>query len=42
MIGEGIVLTVVAVTGTRIKLGIEAPQEMSIRREEIPAEPKKE
>jgi carbon storage regulator len=34
-IGEGIVLTVVAVRGSQVRLGIEAPEEVTIRREEL-------
>jgi carbon storage regulator len=35
MLGEGIVITVVSVQGERVKLGIEAPLEMPVHREEI-------
>jgi carbon storage regulator len=35
IIGEGIVLTVVAVRGSQVRLGIEAPVEVTIRREEL-------
>jgi carbon storage regulator len=35
MIGEGVVLTVVAVCGSQVRLGIEAPVEVTIRREEF-------
>jgi carbon storage regulator len=35
MIGEGVVLTVVAVRGSQVRLGIEAPEEVTIRREEL-------
>ncbi len=37
VIGEGIVVTVVTIQGERVRLGIEAPPEVSIRREEIAA-----
>jgi len=36
-IGENIVLTVVEIKGTRVRLGIEAPKEISVRRAEVPA-----
>ncbi|MFO0957125.1 MAG: carbon storage regulator CsrA [Isosphaeraceae bacterium] len=35
MIGESIVLTVVRIQGDKIRLGIDAPQEVTIHREEI-------
>jgi carbon storage regulator len=35
LIGEGVVLTVVAVRGSQVRLGIEAPVEVTIRREEL-------
>ena len=35
-IGEGIVITVLQREGKHIRLGIEAPREFSIRREELP------
>lgn len=34
-IGEGGALTVVAVRGSQVRLGIEAPVEVTIRREEL-------
>lgn len=34
-IGDNIVITVVSVTDGRIRLGIEAPKEINIRREEL-------
>ncbi len=37
IIGENIVLVVVDVRGDRVRLGIEAPKEISIRREELAA-----
>jgi carbon storage regulator len=39
VIGERIVVTVVKVDGARVKIGIEAPHETSIRREELPPHP---
>lgn len=41
-IGDGITVTVVRVRGDKVQLGIEAPVEVPIRRDEVPAEPKKE
>ncbi|MEM7455686.1 MAG: carbon storage regulator [Planctomycetota bacterium] len=39
MLGESIVLTIVRVTGDRVRLGIEAPDDMLILRKELdPAE----
>ena len=34
-LGEDIVLTIVRVTGDRVRLGIEAPEDMLILREEL-------
>jgi len=39
-LGEGIVITVVRVSGDKVRLGIEAPEDMLILREEL--EPYKE
>ena len=39
-LGEGIVITVVRVSGGKVRLGIEAPEDMLILREEL--EPYKE
>ncbi len=39
MLGDSIVLTIVRVTGDRVRLGIEAPEDMLILRKELdPAE----
>ena len=35
MLGESIVLTIVRVTGDRVRLGIEAPDDMLILRKEL-------
>ena len=35
-VGESIVLTIVRVSGDRVRLGIEAPAEMHVRRGELP------
>jgi carbon storage regulator len=35
MIGEGVVVTVVAVRGSQVRLGIEAPVAVTIQREEL-------
>jgi carbon storage regulator len=37
VIGDNIVITVVEVRGDRVRLGIEAPQEVSIHRSEVHA-----
>jgi len=37
MIGDNIVITVVRVDGDKVRLGIDAPTEIPIRREELPA-----
>ena len=36
VIGSDIVLTVVAVKGNRVTIGIEAPQDVRVRRSELP------
>lgn len=38
-IGDGITLTVVKIDGNRVRLGIEAPRDVSIRREEMLTQP---
>lgn len=35
MLGEGVTITVVSVKGERVKLGIEAPPELPVHREEV-------
>ena len=43
MLGEDIVLTIVRVTGDRVRLGIEAPDDMLILRKELqPERPQQE
>lgn len=42
LIGEDVVVTVVAVGGERVKLGIEAPRETRVWRGELKDEPDKE
>lgn len=37
MLGESVVLTIVRVSGDRVRLGIEAPSDMLILREELNA-----
>jgi carbon storage regulator len=39
VIGETIVMTVVEVNGGRVRLGIEAPRDVPIRREELSSSP---
>lgn len=36
IIGDDIVITIVQINGGKVRLGIEAPQEIDIRREELP------
>ena len=36
VIGDGIVVTVVKVQGKQVRIGIEAPASVSIRRQELP------
>ncbi|MEK6235076.1 MAG: carbon storage regulator [Planctomycetales bacterium] len=38
-IGGDVYVTVVSVGGSRVRLGFEAPREISIRREELPPRP---
>jgi carbon storage regulator len=40
VIGEGIVITVVRIDGKRVRIGVQAPAEIGIRREEIPDDPR--
>jgi len=43
MLGDSIVLTIVRVSGDRVRVGIEAPSDMLILRKELdPNEPKSE
>lgn len=42
VIGDNIVITVVEVRGDRVRLGIEAPQEVPIHRSEVHAEIRRE
>lgn len=35
MIGEGIVITVVEIRGDKVRLGIEAPRDVSVHRKEV-------
>lgn len=35
VIGEGIVITIVEVGGSRVRLGIDAPADVSVNREEV-------
>ena len=39
MIGEEIVVTIVRISGGQVRLGIEAPADVSIRREELACRP---
>lgn len=38
-IGEGIEVTVIAVQGNRVRLGVAAPREVSVKRQELADEP---
>jgi len=40
MIGDNIVVTIVRVSGGQVRLGIEAPANVSIRREELASRPR--
>ncbi len=35
VIGEGIVITVVAINGDKVRLGVEAPKEIPVHRREV-------
>lgn len=39
VIGDRIVVTVVHIDGGRVKLGVEAPRQIGIRREELQVQP---
>jgi carbon storage regulator len=39
IIGDGVAVVVLAVHGQQVRLGIEAPKDVSIRREELPPLP---
>ena len=39
MLGDEVVLTIVRISGDRVRLGIEAPSDMLILREELDSEP---
>lgn len=38
-IGGGVIVTVLSIQGRQVRLGIEAPASVPIRRSELPAEP---
>jgi len=37
VIGDGIVVTIVGLSGQRIRVGVEAPTSVAVRRSELPA-----
>jgi carbon storage regulator len=39
LIGDGVRVVVLSVNGDRVRLGIEAPQDVPIRRSDVDAEP---
>ena len=39
VIGDGIVVTVVGLSGQRIRIGVQAPTSVVVRRSELPAKP---
>lgn len=39
VIGNGVVITVLGGNGTQVRIGIEAPADVHIRREELPQRP---
>lgn len=41
MIGDNVKITIVSVTGDKVKVGIEAPRDLSVHRDEIYAQIKK-
>jgi carbon storage regulator len=41
-VGKSIVVTIIRVSGERVRIGIEAPPEVAVVRDELPPEPKQE
>ena len=40
MVGDNLVITVVEIRGDKVRLGFEAPEDVAIRREELPPKPR--